>query len=400
MLRNYLAFCTTALLIIAGCSSIAQAKPKEPEAQGFQAGNFILHPGVDIAAAYDVRGSRGFDDGFVDLGAHLKTRLADEKYHSWDNNISFNWRQFWGIGDAKAVGGPNVYVTSSADLFKESFFRIAPSVSYTYEDEPEDDYLRKDYEHHRVRAGVNMFLQPGGGAIFSQKIGYKFYGTFYSDYSDGSNITNRVDSVTRWNFLPQSSMALIIDFRAISYLEDEHRLVGVGGVHDTTNYSSFPVRVSYSLQGLLFARFSYVLGLGYAYENHTNSNNEHMFIMNARLRYDFTERVSLFVEYRKDFDNITFGDYYKLHRVNLGFDALWADHLWTKLGASFGAFDFRTLAQNPRDDYLITLDAAIYYHFLPGLKLGLDYRLRDNLSDYSGSDYVKHLILLNFSYEY
>jgi hypothetical protein len=211
---------------------------------------------------------------------------------------------------------------------------------------------------------------------------------------------NKVDSVTRWNFLPQSSMALEIDFRAINYLEDNKHAIGIAS-EDSQNASSYPIRIKYSLQGLLFARLSYILGLGYAYENYDNGLKEHLFIMNARLRYDFTSNSGLYVEYKKDFDNIVYGDYYKYHRVILGLDALWFEHLQTDLNVGYGNFDYRTKSDNAsRIDNLITAQANIYYHFFPGLKLGVEYRLRDNLSDVDYVEYCRHLITLNFAYEY
>ncbi len=382
------------------CSNVAQAKPKEPESNGIQVGNFVMHPGANVAIAYDGRGADENSDGLIDLGVHFNTHLADVIKHDWTNAVSFNWRQFWGIGDADPNGGPVVDISSKADLFKKNMFRFTPSVSYTFSDEPEDDNLRKDFKNHQLKAGVGFYIQPSGGAVFSQRIGYQFTGHFYSDRADASYIVNSVDSVTRWNFLPQSSMALNIDFRAITYLEDERVVVDNAMGTDTSNYSSFPIRITYSLQGLLLSRLSYILGLGYAYENYENGNKEHMFIMNARLRYDFTDNVGLFLEYRKDFDNIVYGDYYKLHRVDFGFEALWFDHLMTNLDVGFGAFEFKSLEQAERSDYLLSGQAKIYYHFIPGVKLGLEYRLRYNMSNTSGADYFKQMVTLNFAYEY
>lgn len=387
------------LLFVLGTAS-AEAKPKEPEAKGIQVGNFVIHPGGDLKVAYETRDTMGYDDGYVDIGAHLNTRLADDTYNVWNNNLSIAWRQFWGIGDADPNGGLDVNLLSEADLFKKSFFRLAPSVNYTYVNDPEDDYLRRDYENHSLRAGVGMYLQPGGGAVFSQRIGYKYTGKFYTERSDVSHNEHRIDSVTRWNFLPQSSMALNIDFRYISYFDDERIVAADVSDEEKKNSSSMPLRIKYSLQGLLLARLSYVLGLGYGYEHYDNGLTEHMFVMNARLRYDFTANAGLFLEYKKDFDNVIYGDFYKLNNVTLGFQGMWFDHLQTDAEVGFGAFDFQYKSGAARNDYLVTADVGVFYHFIPGTKLGLQYRLRYNNSDADSSSYVKNMITLNFSYEY
>lgn len=387
------------LVFILSTAVTAQAKNVDPEAKGIQAGGFVMHPGAKLSLGYNTRGSQGSDDGLVDIGVHFRTRMADDKKYAWDNNISFKWRQFWGLGDADSNGGPDVLLSSQADLLKENIFRIAPHVSYSYVNDPEDDNLRKDYENHRVKAGVGLYIQPGGGKIFSQRIGYKFNGQFYTEHSDVSHVVNTIDSVTRWNFFPNTSMSLTVDFRVISYLEDDARLAG-GDAPESSNSSSYPVRIKYGLQGLLLARLSYTLGLGYAYENYDNGMKEHMFIMNARLRYDFNEHNGIYLEYKKDFDNVIYGDYYKFHRVTLGYDACFAEHLTLNLEGGFGAFDFRNFSEVKRADYLVTASAGIYYHFIAGVKLGLDYRLRYNMSDADDSDYVKNYITLNFAYEY
>lgn len=387
------------LTVLMLCAAWAQAKDSAPESRGILAGGFVLHPGAELGLAYDGRGSQGNDDGFVDIGVFFKTRLENEDLRSWNNEVSLKWRQYWGVGDADPNGGLEARVSTSADLFKKSLFRLAPSASYQFLNDPEDDNLRVDFENHTVNAGVNFFIQPGEGAVFSQQIGYHLSGRLYTERSEVSNLTHRIESVTRWSFLPQSSMALTLGTDITQYLEETREGTGVPGASGD-NANAYPFRIKYSLQGLLLERLSYVLGLGYAYVYYDNKNTEHMFIMNARLAYSFQKDVNLSLEYKKDFNNVVYGDYYKLHQVSLRFDALWFEHLQTKAEVGFGAFDYRTLEAASRNDYLLTARADIYYHFFPGLKLGLEYRLRYNTSDADDADYVKNLVSLNLSYTY
>lgn len=392
--------CLGVLLVSLLAGTTAQAKSKEPESDGIQTGNFVMHPGASVSVAYDDRDQNGGGDGIVDLTAFFKTRLAEETTKSWNNDVQFRWRQFWGVGDASAEGGPEVNVSTSADLFKLNTFRFAPSAAYTYYSDPEDEELRRDYESHRVKAAAAVYFQPAQGAIFSQRLGYQFSGRFYTERSEVSHVVHRVDSVTRWNFLPQTSMSLTVDFRAITYLNDERNIIGSDDAKERKNSDSFPVRIKYTLQGLLLARLSYVVGLGYAYENYDNGLKEHLFVMNARLRYDFTNRVGMYVEYKKDFDNVIYGDYYKLHRVFFGFDGLWFDHLQTDFRLGYGNFDFKSAATASRTDNLFSVEAKVFYHFFPGMKLGLEYHLRYNTSSIDFAGYTKNMAMLTFAYEY
>ena len=379
----------------------AYAKPAEPEPDGIQAGGFVLHPGGDFGLSFDIEDTRGEDhkDGLVDIGAHFKTRLVDQETKSWDNWIGLRWRQYWGVGDAKANGGINVNVNTNADLFKKSIFRLSPSASYDYVTDPDDENLRQDYKNHNVGAGVAFTIQPGEGAIFAERIAYNFNGHLYEDRSDISHFTHRIESLTRWNFLPQTSMTLLADFRITHFLEDTRgSSTNDGG--GSENSTSYPIRIKYGMQGLILDRLSYELGLGYAYVYYTNSLKEHMFIMNAKLKYEPTTYSFVSLEYRKDFNNAVYGNYYKYHRIMLDCGALWFEHLKTDLELGYGHFNFKSLEDDSRSDDFISAQAKIYYFFFPGMKLGIEYRLRYNLSNVELADYNRHLITLNFGYEY
>ena len=398
--------CLAALIFFAVGSNVALAKNSEPEAKGIQAGNFVIHPGVDASVAYHMRDNEAHtehNDGFVDIGAHLRTHLLEESANKWDNSLEFVWRQYWGLGDARTTGAPDVRVSTEADLFRQNTFRLAPSASYYYIGDPEDDNLRREATNHHVRGGLDFYIQPGAGAIFSQKLGYQVSGKIYTGGNDNDYFSHRISSLTRWNFMPNTSMALDIDFRINHFLHDTHEM-------------SLPIRVKYDLTGLLLARLSYDLGLGYAYDGYSYDSSDKligsMFIVKARLRYDFTDDVGLFVEYKRDFDiSVLQGvSYYKYNRVKLGFNALWFKHLQTDLSFGYGAFGFVADSEDGarkdfvgdygRSDNLLSAEANIFYHFIPGFKLGLEYRLRYNLSNANNAEYNRNLFMLSLAYEY
>lgn len=419
----------TAALIFSFVLTV-QAKSDEPEPDGILAGLFILHPGASLSLGYDSLGGTSFGskdgDGFLEVGGHFKTRLDDEEFHRWNNELSFKWRQYWGVAKAKTVGGPDIRVASSADIFKKRFLMISPRISYNYRDKPEDSNYRQDFKNHTINAGSAFTIQPGGGAIFAQRLAYHLNARIYPAtkmfsndalypglehlfYDDHSFFDHRFESVTKWNFLPHSSMSLNLDFRVIHFLK------GASSKEDLVQNEgmSLPVRATYSLQGLLTERLSYLAALGYSYVYSSQGLKEHMSIAKVQLRYAFTNRLALAVKYRKDHEQSTYGQYYKLHLTSLDFDAFWFDHLQTDFSIGFGVFDFKGSEIDSRRDYLITGDAAIFYHFWAGMKLGLAYQLRFNNSEYrrqlniydqgEGSktaNYTHHFLHLKFSYEY
>ncbi len=389
------------LLSISGGQQ-ALAESGAPEPNGIHSGGFVVHPGATLDIAADVNDSTISDksDGLIDAGAYVKTHLEDESEYVWNNEVKFQWRQFWGIGDSNPDGGANVHVISAADLFKTRFFRVAPTLSYTFTNEPEDEYLRQDYVNHSINAGAAFYIQPGAGAIFSERIAYNFHAHIYQDRSDITYFKHRLESVTRWNFLPNTSMSLNIDFTPVTYLEDERKNSDRNDPTTSENSTSLPFRIKYSLQGLLTPRLSYRLGAGYAFAYYTNDNSEHMFVMDAKLKYEFTDKISISAEYKKDFDNAIYGDYQKYHRVTAKFYGFWINHLETKLELGYGHFDYHALAGEARVDDHFTAQANIAYYFFPGLSLGAEYRLRYNNSDVDLAGYTRHLVTLNLTYEY
>lgn len=390
-----------ALLTLILNASSANAKPTPPEPQGIHASGIVMHPGANLAVAYDSLSNQNINDGRVDIGLSFKSRLEDETTKSWDTDALLSWRQYWGIGNADANGGVNVKLATHADLFKQSIFRLTPSFSYQYLDQPEDDNLRQDFQNHTVRLGVGATIQPGQGAVFSQRFSYNMGGRIYPDHSDISYFTHRIESVTRWNFLPNSSMTLHVNFTPSHFIEDtRNSSQGADLVNQSPNAIGMPVRVKYSLQGLLLPRMSYVLGLGYGYAYYSKENNEHLFIMNAKLGYSFRDNIELYAEYRKDFDTALYGDYYKFHRASLAFDAVWFEHLQTKADVGFGAFDFSSNAGLIRTDKLLSVKAHIAYYIIPSVKLALEYNFGYNTSDIKEACYTKHAAIFQFAYEY
>lgn len=385
----------------------AEAKSDVPEAEGIHAGSFVLHPGAKLNIGYDSAGgtgsSGGNGDGLIELGAFLKTRLDDNESYTWNNELSFLWRQFWGLGQANLIGAPNIKIMSNADIFKTGFVMISPRFSYNYRDEVEDDNLRQDFKNHNINVGSAFTLQPGGGSVFSQRLAYHLNAKIYPGdekllpgLKESSYLDHRLESLTRWNFLPLSSMSLLIDFRII------HFLSGASSVGDLVQNEgmSLPIRIKYSLQGLLLERLSYQAAIGYSYVYSSQGLKEHMSIAKVKLHYAFTEYLGLGIEYRKDHEKSSYGEYYKFHQTSLNFDGFWFDHLQTDASIGVGVFDFLGTGLDARRDILITADAGVFYHFWPGMSLGFEYLLRYNISPIESADYARHSAQLKFSYEY
>ena len=402
--RNILFPFAAALLL----STPALAKDRKPEPKGIETNGFILHFGADLALGLDsykndiLRST----DGLVDIGAHFSTRLVNSELYTWNNKLDFNWKQYFGLGHHQNPdGGPTVTVSTSADLFKKSLFRLTPAFSYRYLSDAEDTNLNSVPDNHLISLGTYLTIQPGSGAIFSERIGYHFRGTLYPEHDSISNFDHRIDSYTRWNFLPKTHMALLFEFHVIHFKTDRRdtTLEGETGGHE--NPFGLPIRLKYSLGGLITETLSYDLGAGYAYVYYNPGTKKHTWLLNAKLRYDIRPNVGLGIEYKKDFETSVYADYYNYHRIIFNFDALWIDRLETTAALSYGFYDYETdFTANPqvdqRNDHLLSANLGIYYNFMPGLRLGLKYVFRYDISDYEKGSYEKHKAAIEFTYEY
>ncbi len=396
--------------LLAGAASLlmsmpALAKDRTPEPEGIVTNGFVLHPGADLSFGVDSYKADTVGtsvDGLVDIGVHFNTHLQNDEKYDWDNRISFNWRQFWGLGILNSTdGGPQVTVSSSADLFKKSLFRLKPELTYHYTSSAEDSNLNTLPDNHTFSIGTYGTFQPGEGAIFFERLGYHFSYKYFPDSSSLSFMEHRIESLTQWSFLPQTHMALLVDFRVVHYTNAQRETSYLYDNSSRENPFGLPLRIKYSLGGLITTRLTYDLGAGYAYIKYNPADAVHSWVMNAKLRFDFTNNIGLQLEYKKDFENAAYGDFYNFHRVQLGFDAIWFNALQTEASIGYGYYMYSVDAiDSARNDHLITANLDVYYSFFPGLRLGINYKLRDDISDINTAGYIKHSASLNLSYEY
>ena len=389
------------------CGSAA-AKDRTPEPKGIETNGFILHFGANLSLGVDSLENNMLQstDGMIDIGAHFSSKLADTEIYEWNNRISFDWQEYFGLGlHDNPDGGPSVSVSSSADLFKKSLFRLTPSISYRYQSAAEDANLNAIPDNHRIGLGTYLTIQPGSGSIFSERIGYHFKGVLYPDHDSITYFDHRIDSYTRWNFLPKTHMALLFELHVIHFKEDARKPYADTEAVARDNPFGVPIRLKYNLGGLITETLSYDLGAGYAYIYYNPGTKKHTWLLNAKLRYDIRPNVGLGLEYKKDFDTSAYADYYNYHRIIFSFDALWIDRIETTASLSYGHYDYEMdYTANPqatqRSDHLLSANVGVYYNFMPGLRLGVKYTFRDDITDFFQGSYEKHKAAIEFTYTY
>ena len=408
--------------------------PRAEKPAGIRAGGFLLHPGGDLSFGFDSyvkdlwKSSGVMDsvrDGYLEAGASFRTRLEDEVQHSWNNSFRYGYRQYFGAGAGDSDYAMNALIRSEGDIFKLSLLRGEVVGQYRYSDTPEDDFMNRSYTNHDVLAGASLYIQPGEGKVISQKFGYRFHMTLFSEFHSLSSMEHQISSLTRWNFLPFTSMTLLIDSRFFSYMKSVRDVVTseVPGSEALPSYNldSRPLRAKYGIQGLMLSSLSFGVNAGYGYSffvkrSGFSAPNEHYFLFDAFLKYYFTEDISIKGSYRYDFHPY-YGGLYRYHQADLEFSAEFWRHFLIDIELRYQYLAFKiqdevegseTASAKPtifRNDHHVGLVFEAGYRIWEGFKVSASYELRSYMGRYlcgglPDPDYNRHLALLKVIYEY
>jgi len=411
------------VLIILVTVAMPQALNGEgvPEAEGIRTGSFRLHPGVFVHGGYDSNWAYRDSADATDLGVFVvrpglsfRTAIIDPVATSWNNVLRFGWEQYLGNRGAEASSGPEVDVSSQAEFMRQGLFKVGVGASYGFVNGPADDFQQRNYTHHLFTPQVEGTLQPEGGSVFNQRIGYALLLRDYTDFASLNSFQHKFWAVTRWSFLPQTALVLRLEQGIVQYPTKVRRISeGYDVSFRLENINSTPFRVTGGLSGLIFDRINLTLLGGYGYTFYDEGPNDHLFLASVEAGYMFTNGSKLSLGYVRDFADSTFGNYFTFHRVYLGLMASFLQRFEIGLNAKANFQSFAAVTGvGEREDTIIDGEALVSYAFVPGFKAGVTYLLRGNLTDFSTqftgpegplesrSSYMKHLVTVNLSYEF
>ena len=393
------------------------------EKTGFQVGGATVNAGAYVDTLYDSNYyfSAGTDDEPVEdvlsivPGLELKAK-SDTSGSQWSANAKAGWETFLLSDSVSNQGGVEGSLSAMLRFMLGDSVRFGPDLSLARSNGAVDELNRRSSDNYNFKAGVELGILPVEGKVFSQVFNYNYNYLFYEKIEGIDKGTHALASKTRWNFLPQTAVALMLNWRVVSYGEEARETQGEYVTdYQLQNSNSYPLRAKLGLTGLLLDRLSFSANVGYSYPFYSSGLNEHLFVGDASLEYKFVQGTRLGVGYNRDYNDTTFGNYAKFHKayLSLGGDINWLLSYHGKVTGGLSDYVPSEGLELERVDWNGELDAGVDIRPLQELKISLGYTLKLNESslnvvvqDATGgtreatSSYLKHIVKTTISYEY
>jgi hypothetical protein len=419
-LRRYLAtviICAATLVVLGGK---ALAQPYTPTTLGAAAptggggirlgDKLILHLGLGIEFDYD--SNVFFQDSGVTGGFFM--RLAPSL------TIGNSPRGATRVVDFNLYGGMSYveYLTNDATLsqhrqfgvdagLRATFFGASP-YSFTlfdnYVRSTQPPYVKTDnnFDRDTNEAGLRVNLSPGGGRL-TLTLGYVFGLDYFELHPLDSYdlLYHRFDLRVSWKFLPKTALYI-----AATEVINTYR--------DTTAHpNSYPFHVSAGLQGLITAKLTANVWIGYGNGFYVSGPSPNTAVGGLQLSWKPTLLSTGAVGYEHDFQNSVLGSYYDVDLVYVS----WSQLVWRFTGflrLSYANERFKGVqpiqATTDGTDNYITLNSRVDYPFKDWLIGSVGYDLFFNTSDRTlmlnttpgvvPVNYLRHVVYLRLQLQY
>ncbi len=327
--------------------------------------------------------------------------------------------------DVRAALTYREYFADQADVRRLRAF--TPTVSATLEHNPrgslalglteifsrseEAPYVRGTGQSIIVRnnntASAQLRWSPGGGRLQGMLRYTNTLDLFETEYLKPANSMGHEGMLDlSWRWLPKTALFLQLRQGYIGYLNSD---AAPALTATPTKASSFPLRATIGIRGLITAKTSVALAFGYQNAFYANGVTTGGFLGSTSAAGElvilptFSTRITFGV--RHDFQNSVIGNFY----YNDGGYASLAIQTPDKLvGQLWGSYDYRQYYGLPggggtRQDNLLQAGAMLDYYLKRWAYAGLSYSLHNNQSDsqaLAGVNYTKHQVFARLGFTY
>ena len=299
---------------------------EETEGPGIKVSDsLVLHLGLGLEGGYDTNALYKNKDlepagrmritPYVDLATRGKKRLMKNDGHVgiskqkvlfrlglasfYDHYFAINESGKSAIENLNGKNGLGVDTHLKFILFPEGKFSLITDASYSRTLQPYES-SGDAMAHHRVSPGIGFKIRPGGGTL-SFEAGYRLHLLYYEDssMSDVNNHAHDIRLITRWKIFPKTALLSKIRFTPTFYFDD-----------GSLNESSYPIRSSFGIQGLVTDRFGLMLLAGYGASNYKNGPNFDSFIAKGEFMFFITPFSNVKLGGQRDFVDSLYANYY------------------------------------------------------------------------------------------
>lgn len=250
------------------------------------------------------------------------------------------------------------------------------------------------------QASVEGRWSPGGGRL-TGTLRYTNMVDFYDgNYSYANSLTNVFMADASWKWLPKTAVFLNVQESLISYFNDSAAANG--------KVSSYPLLITTGLRGLLTAKTSAVLTVGYMNGFYSSGASTTGFLGSTYLNLAFTANLTQLsravVGFRHDFINAVISNFAYQDQVYASYIQQIAGRLALDLSGRYARLSYQgqtvDQAQAGRVDNFFQVGATLDYFLRNWAYLGVGYSLYDNVSNLTLNSYVKHQVFARLGVTY
>ena len=334
-----------------------------------------------------------------DVTFDARVGLQYRHYGSSNADVQ-KYRDAWmpNAGLSVAVGGGGQFGFGVADVFS----RI--------EDPPYQSQLNTGpLTRSNNQASIEGRWSPGGGRLTSLLRYTNMVDIYDGSYSYANALTNTLTLDVAWKWLPKTAVFLDVQQGYIDYLNNTTRTNPVTGAMESTKVSSFPLRVTVGLRGLLTAKTAAVLSLGYTngfYGGAGGSTTGFLGSTYADLAVtvQLNQLSRVVVGLRHDFLNAVISSFAYEETAYISYIQQIAGRLSLDLSARYAYASYQgtfvDTAQQGRTDNSFQVGATLDYFMRSWAYLGVGYSLLDNSSNLPADDYLKQQVFARLGVTY
>jgi hypothetical protein len=271
------------------------------------------------------------------------------------------------------------------------------------EDPPYNPATRVPITRYNNQASAEGRWAPGGGRLATMLRYTNMVDIFQGEYSYASTDSNYLMLDGSWKWLPKTAVFVNVQQGYIFYLNEAEATAN-------NKESSFPLRVTAGLRGLLTERTSATLALGYNNGFYAGNFSTGGFWGSSYADLSFTLRPTMLSRivagYRHDFTNAVVASFSYNESVYASYVQQIAGRLALDISARYSHRDyggqFVDMAQmiTGRTDDFIQAGATLDYFVRNWIYFGLGYSVLSNNSNISSVEYLKQQMFVRLGLTY
>jgi hypothetical protein len=247
---------------------------------------------------------------------------------------------------------------------------------------------------------------PGGGRLTSLLRLTDMVDYYSGQYSYANAVTNTLMFDMSWKWLPKTAVFFDAQISDVDYLNTQAVLPS----GQPAKVSSYPLRLTLGLRGLLTSKTSAVVQLGYVNGFYSAGDSTNGFLgstfADVALTVRLTDLSRLVVGARHDFINAVIANFAYEETVYVSYTQQIAGRLALDLSGRYAYLSYRgnfidaAQQMTGRTDNVFQVGAALDYFIRNWVYLGVGYSLLDNSSNIAVDSYVKQLVLARLGVTY